>query len=87
VTAFGPLVELWTFGDRREIPLLMNCCVDALRKIIVLTWKAPTSELKRIYEQTTPESALRRLIIHDIAKCCDHNILKERRALWLEDAV
>ncbi|KAF7196293.1 hypothetical protein HII31_02360 [Pseudocercospora fuligena] len=40
---FETLCDLWLFADRRQVPLLMNACIDALRDAIVKAWVVPTS--------------------------------------------
>lgn len=64
--SFRVLSEMWAFADRRDIPLMMNACVDAMRDEVVLSWKVPSLDLSYIYENTAPTSGLRRFAIHVI---------------------
>lgn len=58
------IVKLWIFADRREIPLLMNEMVDLLQQIVVSVWSLPQCTLQEVYESTTDNSALRRMLVH-----------------------
>lgn len=62
--------RLWVFGDRRNIPLLQNSVLDEMRDIIknaTKQWLLPgVMELSFVYNNTTPDSALRRFIV-DVA--------------------
>ncbi|SMR49747.1 unnamed protein product [Zymoseptoria tritici ST99CH_3D1] len=47
------LSRLWVLADRRDIPLLMNMCIDALLGRIAQKWEVPNgSVMNRVYENT-----------------------------------
>ncbi|KAK4502536.1 hypothetical protein PRZ48_005961 [Zasmidium cellare] len=81
------LVKLWIFADSREIPLLMNVCLDVLKKEIVRTWTVPTYDLERIYDNTTPSSGLRRFAIHAICSTFGIDKEPEPRLDWPKEAM
>ena len=86
-TRYTTLCQLWVFGDRRQIPLLSNNMIDRLRDAMVEHWKAPTVQLKFIYQNTHADSALRRFVIWDFSNTCGLDILgAESRSIWPEDA-
>jgi hypothetical protein len=63
------LSNLWVLADKLLIPRLQNLVINSIEKIrkklnMVATW--PTN-LNYIYSNTTPESPLRRLIVHHCA--------------------
>jgi hypothetical protein len=60
---FNFIVKLWIFGDRREIPLLMNEMIDFLHQSVVRAWMLPSNSVTEVYDNTTEESALRRLLV------------------------
>ena len=60
---FYVICKLWLFGDRRQIPLLSNTMIDALREEIVAQWLVPTAQLHLIFESTTAQSNLRKFTI------------------------
>ena len=69
---FLPVIDLWLFAERREIPLLANNCIDALRDLIVRHWLLPTGQMPYIYSLTVPGSPLRRFTIDIMARIwCD----------------
>lgn len=65
---FRPACELWAFADRRQVPMLMNACIDTIKSIFVKHWVCPTVVLNYIYENTTTNSGLRLMAIHIIGK-------------------
>ena len=85
---FHAISKLWAFGDRRQIPLLANTMVDALRDEIVKTWKVPTQCLKLIYQTTPANSALRRFTVWTISNTAGANIILDSyRTDWPIDAM
>lgn len=44
--SFRPTCELWAFADRRQIPMLMNACVDAVRDTVAEHWLNPGCQLE-----------------------------------------
>ncbi|PIA95006.1 hypothetical protein CB0940_08159 [Cercospora beticola] len=59
--------RLWVFADKRQVPLLANRCINALRELNVVRWCAPTTELHFVYANTTADSLLRRFLVYLIA--------------------
>ncbi|WPB05358.1 uncharacterized protein RHO25_010010 [Cercospora beticola] len=57
------LCRLWVLGDRRQVPLLMNKCIDAIHSEVVHTWCPPVHMLPYAYANTAPGSALRRFVL------------------------
>lgn len=57
------IVKLWIFADRRDVPLLMNEMVDLFQQSMVASWILPSGTIKEIYNNTTQESALRRMVV------------------------
>lgn len=83
------IIDLWLFADRREIPLLMNEMLDALKDRIVTEKTIPTTLLGTIYDHTAPGSALRRMIVHAIVTTASERLLADdsKKALWPHDAL
>ncbi|KAF2215100.1 hypothetical protein CERZMDRAFT_7580, partial [Cercospora zeae-maydis SCOH1-5] len=50
--------RLWVLADKRQVPLLANRCINALRKVMAVRGFVPTAGLGYIYQNTTPESPL-----------------------------
>lgn len=65
---FHILCRLWVLADRREVPLLMNECINTMRDKSSELWMAPAICLPYIYKNTMPGSAMRRLLIQLIAR-------------------
>ncbi|KAF2163329.1 hypothetical protein M409DRAFT_26366 [Zasmidium cellare ATCC 36951] len=82
---FTDLAKLWIFADRREIPLLMNVCIDTFRNEIIRVWMVPTTSLDIIYENTAPSSGLRRFAIHAIGSM--YVLKKEQGMEWPKEAL
>lgn len=57
------IVKLWIFADRRDVPLLMNEMVDLLQQRVIEAWILPTGIISEIYNNTTEESAIRRMLV------------------------
>ncbi|KAK4896984.1 hypothetical protein LTR27_005231 [Elasticomyces elasticus] len=89
-SSYSEIIALWSFADRREIPLLMNECINAVRDELVRTWKVPTKYLRQIYDTTTPQAGMRRLVIQLMAGTWDASKMEGERergqmieaALW-----
>lgn len=83
------IIDLWLFADRREIPLLMNEMLDALKDRIVTEKTIPTTLLGTTYERTMPGSALRRMIVHAITNTASERLMVDdsKKALWPHDAL
>jgi hypothetical protein len=83
------IIDLWLFADRREIPLLMNEMLDALKDRIVTEKTIPTTLLGTTYECTMPGSALRRMIVHAITNTASERLMADdsKKALWPHDAL
>lgn len=65
------LCRLWVLADRREVPLLMNKCIDAIKDEVFAKWHRPVDLLPYIYANTAPGSALRRLVLLLVARVGD----------------
>lgn len=61
--SFSTIINLWIFGDAHEIPLLQNAALNVLREKIVQAWVVPTYEIRKIYDNTLPESLLRKFMV------------------------
>lgn len=83
---FDMISRLLLFADRRHIPLLSNMMIDTMRDTIATDWVVPTKCLDLIYENTTPESALRKFVVWVISHACDAGILSGKE-LWPPDAI
>ena len=57
------IVKLWIFADRRDVPLLMNEMVDLLHQSMIEAWVYPYETVPEVYNNTTEESALRRMLV------------------------
>lgn len=68
------LCKLWVLADRRQVPLLMNECINAMRDRIVSNWELPSSCLSYIYKHTMAKSALRRLVVDIIGKSAGESL-------------
>ncbi|KAK4540190.1 hypothetical protein LTR36_009688 [Oleoguttula mirabilis] len=88
-TAFSTMCKLWAFADRRQVPLLANVTINALRDRIAKDWTVPTPQLNYIYENTTADAGLRRFCIRVIANACKSESLTgaDKREMWPEDAL
>lgn len=73
---FGTVCKLWALADRREVPLLMNQCIDALRDQVAEQWLVPTDQLGFIYEHTFPYAGLRRLAVDLTTKAGGPSLLQ-----------
>ncbi|GIZ44943.1 hypothetical protein CKM354_000812700 [Cercospora kikuchii] len=62
-SALPTLVPLWVLADRRVVPLLMNKCIDAIKREVLQVWLSPYWLLPYVYANTAPNSALRRFIL------------------------
>ena len=51
------------YYEARNIPLLQNDAIDALRNAVVNRWEAPIGEVAYIYENTATACLLRKFII------------------------
>lgn len=74
---YFPCVKLWIFADRRNVPLLMNEMIDQFQKSVVWCWHLPNSVIREVYQNTTEDAALRRMIV-DMYKCIAGKGLTER---------
>lgn len=66
-TEFDAISRLWVLADRREVPLLANCCLDGIREISMDHDLVPATQLNYAYENTPEKSGLRRFMIFLIA--------------------
>lgn len=60
--ACGLLIELWLFCDRIIAPKLQNKTLELLDEARESRGALPTTHLRQIYENTTPESVLRKYL-------------------------
>ncbi|PIA94284.1 hypothetical protein CB0940_08775 [Cercospora beticola] len=86
-SSFFVLSRLWVLGDRRQVPLLMNECINMFRDMIVRMWKIPTACLPLIYENTMDSSALRQFALDIIAKTGTAKFLKEGNESFVKEAL
>lgn len=68
IVEWHTLVELWLFGDRRNVPLLQNETVDLMNRKIVELWEVPSAQINTIYTHTMAGSKLRVYVIDIIGK-------------------
>ncbi|KAI7329280.1 hypothetical protein KC315_g6234 [Hortaea werneckii] len=72
------LCELWTFADRRQIPLLANVAIDHLRSHHLMHWYAPSLEMIRYsYANTPANAALRRFMVFFLTVIGSSHIFKK----------
>ena len=86
---FDEICQVWAFADRREIPMLMNAMINTLSFKVNEEQSFPTEQVGFIYDNTTPEAGLRRLI-SDMAgrlRYPDQLLTDENRQHWPADAV
>ncbi len=84
---FHDIVRMWVFADMRQVPLLANLMIDSARDETVEKWKMITSELRFVYENTPPESRLRRFMIWAISNFATSKALEHiPQAAWHQDA-
>ena len=57
------LCDLWAFGDRRGVPLLMNEAIDVIRNQVVKSTSAAIKNMPTIYANTMPGSKLRTFMV------------------------
>ena len=84
------LFELWMLANRREVPMLMNATIDAIRDQWFTHSSTPSAELHNLYANTTEKSGLRRLVVDLIAHLSDPSkaMTSERQdESWPEQAV
>lgn len=56
------LAELWVLADKFDIPKLQNKCIENMLEIVAYCGGLiPLEPMKYIYENTSPESQLRKL--------------------------
>ena len=82
---FHSICELWLFADRRQVPLLANVMINAMRDGIVKHWIVPTNEVELIYNNTTEGPPLRQFIVWVISNTIPASEAmnpKGRAALW-----
>ncbi|EMC99029.1 hypothetical protein BAUCODRAFT_387901 [Baudoinia panamericana UAMH 10762] len=85
---YNGLIKLWILGDKRQIPLLMNVTIDAMRDVLVKRWILPRMSLGLIWENTAPGAQLRRFWIHLMAQVGLRSSLKdEHKEFWVKDAL
>ena len=85
---FTIIAKLWVLADRRQIPLLSNAMIDAMRDEIASQWTVPTADLHYLYQNTTASSGLRQLIVYAISNTGGPELLVEKsRSRWPPDAL
>ncbi|KAK4890531.1 hypothetical protein LTR27_010812 [Elasticomyces elasticus] len=85
---FDVLCALWLLGDRRDVPLLQNQALDAIRNEVMRTSKVPTHFIPELYANTTEKSGLRCFVMHLVALTMNPtNLAANRKAGWPEEAV
>lgn len=83
----GKLIKLWCFGDRRNIPLLQNECVNSLVAGMESCNIVPTDRVQYIYEHTLPDSPLRNLIICASTQLKPKSFSGESADRWTKDSL
>lgn len=68
---FDILVRVWLFADRRDIPLLLNDMIDDLKRTVIKQTTVPVTSLHLVYENTSPGSLLRRMLIDALSSLCN----------------
>lgn len=84
------LFELWMLADRREVPMLMNTTLDAIRDQWFTHTGTLSAELHNLYANTTEKSGLRRLVVDLIAHLSDPSKIMTtagKDGSWPEQAV
>lgn len=86
---FSAIIKLWLFADRRNIPLLMNEMVDEMHRYIGDLWIVPTKHLHEIYEHTSEQSTLRRMVVNSMARTIGPALLEKKEDLdkWPKEAL
>ncbi|KAK5741741.1 hypothetical protein LTR17_003732 [Elasticomyces elasticus] len=85
---FGVLCDLWLLGDRRDVPLLQNQALDAMRDEAIRTDAVPTHFIAKIYANTTEKAGLRSFVIHIVALTRNTtNLAANRKFGWPEEAI
>ncbi|KAK4953967.1 hypothetical protein LTR10_008571 [Elasticomyces elasticus] len=85
---FDVLCDLWLLGDRRNVPLLQNQALDAIRDETVRTCSVPNRCIPKIYANTMEKAGLRCFVMHIVAlTMIPTNIAGNRKAGWPEEAV
>lgn len=86
--AFQLICSLWAFADRRQVPLLMNAMVNALRDTVVSSWISPDAQVSYIYEHSTGASGMRRAAVEIISSTAISGLDDEsNRQQWPKEAV
>lgn len=80
VPRYAEIFDLWKLADRREIPLLMNECMDVARDELVRVWSLPLDSLRNVYNTTTTESAWRRFMVHIICRTAGTSTIEGQEA-------
>jgi hypothetical protein len=61
---FKFICQIFVFGDARGAPEFCNAAVDLLWQKMQQDWAFPLHDLDYVYENTQPNSLLRKLIVH-----------------------
>lgn len=73
------LCKLWTFADRRDMPMLANVTIDHLRSHLFKQWYPPTRQMVQFsYANTTEDAALRRFLAFFMVVTCSPRSLRQK---------
>lgn len=78
--------KLWCLGDRREIPLLQNHCINSLIASMRATTTFPARHISYIYDNTVSKAPLRRLVIF-AATMLDGSCFEGFEHFWTKDSL
>lgn len=80
VEYYMSIVKLWSFADRKDVPLLMNEMVDLLHQSMIEVWELPNSTiLQEVYKNTAEESCLRRMLVDMHASLAGNKAIANKR--------
>ncbi|KAH0341168.1 hypothetical protein KCU81_g6447, partial [Aureobasidium melanogenum] len=83
------LIKLWLFGDKYLVPVLQNVAMNSLKTKSDKENYIPTEKIKLIWENTLPNSPLRKLILDQVVyeTDVDHFIHPGTEELWTREAL
>ncbi|KAK5133204.1 hypothetical protein LTR08_008039 [Meristemomyces frigidus] len=86
---FLAMCHLWVLADTRNIPMLANAMITAIRDQIVKEWIMPTNVLPYVYENSGDSAMIRRFLIRMIANTGSQVscMTAESRVRWPEEAL
>ena len=85
---WGTIIDLWVFGDKYLVPALQNVALDSFQAKYRQVKQIPINQLNAIYENTLPESPLRKVIIDTVAyKGSLQALLRDKLHKWPKEAL